>query len=189
LKQRCGFFSRLPSHFSRSFHLPVVGEDRGKAGGWPRESHIREFGNSVRGMGFVLVPHCEFVAILYGSTPTIISLRPVSGSRRPRGFDRDTMQGALSVPVVDQRRSQRLPDLELWDFSYFLGASAARAVFLSRRGPRCLVQRVCLKVFWLVGKIWRCLGVALDLCEIRASLRRGLTFSASFISVDSPPPL
>jgi len=57
--------------------------------------------------------HCEFIAILYGSTPTIISLRLVSGTRWPRGFDRDTMQGALSVPVVSRCRSQRLSDLEL----------------------------------------------------------------------------
>lgn len=57
--------------------------------------------------------HCEFIAILYGSTPTIISLRLVSGIRWPRGFDRDTMQGALSVPVVSRCRSQRLSDHEL----------------------------------------------------------------------------
>lgn len=76
--------------------------------------------------------HCEFIAILYGSTPTIISLRLVSGTRWPRGFDRDTMQGALSVPVMSRCRSQRLSEIS--NYRIFLissGPSVARAAFLS----------------------------------------------------------
>ena len=80
----------------------------------------------------------DCTGILYGSTPTIISLRLESGGQRgPSGFDSGTMQGALSRIAVSTNTNQRNTmslslslslshvHLELWDFS--------RA---SRRQPR-----------------------------------------------------
>ncbi|KAL2714954.1 hypothetical protein V1478_014652, partial [Vespula squamosa] len=58
----------------------------------------------------------------------------IEDSYGPRGFDKDTMQGVLSGPVVDQYRSRA---------NRLLGISV-------RSNPASRTSLTCLKMFWLV---------------------------------------
>lgn len=70
-----------------------------------------------------------------------------------------TCRGSMSIATSPRSRT-----IGFFLFPRGQGASRESKVFLS---PIVLYREVCLKVFWLVGKIWRYLGVTLELCEIR----------------------